>query len=519
MLLRKTLAPIALAAVLVAAFGCGRSHEVGTSADPGTPPGPTDVSRLLGPAGGTLHVGTATLVVPPGALPTPTTISVHVSAEPVPGGFTAYSPVYRFGPEGTTFAVPLTLRIPFDGDASLASVFWTRATGAGFVPLSTTVEGGVATAKVTHFSRGFVGTACTGADCCSRANGELDVLFLVDDSSSMGEEQASLTDEIPRMTRALATGDLDGDGVQDFPAVADLHVGVVSSDMGSGGFMVPTCGNGGGSYTFGDDGLLRTAADPSTGCAPSYPPFQTYDASDPTADPDALAHDVACVASLGTSGCGFEQQLESPLKALTPSTSAVTFGMGTHGHGDTDNAGFLRDDSMLAVILLTDEDACTPSDPEIFDPNVSNPTYPGDLNLRCFMYPDAIQPVSRYVDGLLALRGSPNDVIFAAITGVPADLVADPTSIDYDAVLADPRMQDRLDPATPTQLIPSCNVAGRGTAYPPRRIVGVAKGIEDAGGTGIVQSIRQSDFTPAIDAILRRVADRVSGICSSASPG
>ena len=30
--------------------------------------------------------------------------------------------------------------------------------------------------------------------------------------------------------------------------------------------------------------------------------------------------------------------------------------------------------------------------------------YTGSLNLRCFMYPGALHPVDRYIDGLLALR-------------------------------------------------------------------------------------------------------------------
>ena len=34
----------------------------------------------------------------------------------------------------------------------------------------------------------------------------------------------------------------------------------------------------------------------------------------------------------------------------------------------TENAGFLRENSALAIILLTDEDDCSARDPLLFDP-------------------------------------------------------------------------------------------------------------------------------------------------------
>ncbi|MCZ7679046.1 MAG: hypothetical protein M5U28_09955 [Sandaracinaceae bacterium] len=71
-------------------------------------------------------------------------------------------------------------------------------------------------------------------------------------------------------------------------------------------------------------------------------------------------------------------------------------------------------------------------------------------------------------------------------------------------------MAERVDPAEPNRLVPSCQVPERGMAFPPRRIVEVAR---ELGPTSVVQSICQEDFTPVIDAILTRVAARVSGSC------
>src|SRR5690348_2498849 len=82
----------------------------------------------------------------------------------------------------------------------------------------------------------------------------VDLLFVVDNSGSMSEEQASLANQIPRLVNVLASGDADADGTPDFPAVPSLHVGVISTDMGTGGYRVPTCDE----PNFGDDGILAT---------------------------------------------------------------------------------------------------------------------------------------------------------------------------------------------------------------------------------------------------------------------
>jgi hypothetical protein len=38
----------------------------------------------------------------------------------------------------------------------------------------------------------------------------------------------------------------------------------------------------------------------------------------PLTNPPKFANDIACISTLGTAGCGFEQQLEAPFKALMP---------------------------------------------------------------------------------------------------------------------------------------------------------------------------------------------------------
>jgi len=346
---------------------------------------------------------------------------------------------------------------------------------------------------------------------CPPTSRDLDLLFMVDNSGSMSEEQASLATELPRLVSVLMTGDRTGDGPtgDDFEPFATLHVGVVTSDMGVAGYVVPTCTR---APLLGDDGVLRTTGNTLiAGCVATYPKFLAYEPGVSIETPEQFGEGFRCVAVAGISGCGFEQQLEAALKALTPSTSAIRFFMGMSGHGDTENAGFLRPNSLVAVVLVTDEEDCSvrAGSEDIF--NSTSATYTGDLNLRCFNYSDARYPVERYIDGLRALRtGRESLVVFSAIVGVPVELVPTGTP-DYDAILSDPRMVEMLDTTMPSRLIPSCNVVGRGVAFPPRRIVEVARGFGD---NGTVQSICQANFSGALDAIIAKLsAASGTGVC------
>lgn len=330
---------------------------------------------------------------------------------------------------------------------------------------------------------------------CSARPDDLDVLFVVENAGSIVEEQASLVEQLPRVVRALATGDFDADGSPEAEAFTSVHYGVVSTDMGTGGNDLPSCLE----PTFGDDGVLRDRGNTAlAGCMTTYPSFLTFEPDD---DVVTFGRSLQCVAQLGTGGCAFEQPLEAALKAVTPSTSPITFFGETAGHADGLNLGFVRPDSLLAIVILAEENDCSVLDPDLLDP--ASTVYGGDIALRCFTYPAALRPIDRYVDGLLALRpAAPDRLAFAVIGGVPTDLVGS----SYDAMLADARMEERLDPSMPTRLSPSCNVPGRGTAEPPRRLVLVAKGLEERGAKTIAESMCQADFTDPVTSILRTIA-------------
>ena len=386
---------------------------------------------------------------------------------------------------------------------------------------------------------------------------KVDLLFMVDNSNSMAQEQESLKAQFPKLITVLTSGERMPGDPNPFPPAKDLHVGVVSSDMG-----IPGVNFGANANCLpdgGDDGKLQHAPH-GAGCDAAYPTFLSYNAMMMT-NPTKFANDFQCIASLGTGGCGFEEQLESPLKALWPSVfkddkgnvispNPITFlsttPQGTLGRGDLPaaqggNAGFLRNDpvtglSLIAIVVVTDEEDCSSRTTEHLKPaaqEMGTPYFTQDLNLRCYYNPTLMYDVAnRYLKGFRLLRqGNEQLVVFAAITGVPARLVdkqhieAVDFSVEaernafYDGILADPAMQEMIDPGTNPgmgsgNLVPSCvrtdKDGNQSTAYPPRRIVTLAKLF---GENGVVQSICQDDFGAAMDAIINVIAKQLGAVC------
>ncbi|MGE0787871.1 MAG: hypothetical protein AB7S26_19510 [Sandaracinaceae bacterium] len=350
---------------------------------------------------------------------------------------------------------------------------------------------------------------------------ELDLLILMDSSSGFVEEQVSFVREVPALMDALGE-DADGDGRPDFTSV---HVGVITADMGSGGFTVPTCEN----RDFGDDGRLRTLGNLTIeGCVESYPSFVDYAPSGGPA-PAAVPQALECVARVGAGGCGWEQPLEAILKALSPGEPrgytargyvAPSFFMNATGHGDGANDGFLRDRSVLGIVLLTDEDDCSARDPDLY--NLNSATYSADPNIRCFIHePQALHTVERYVDGYAQLRRAPGRVAFVPIVGVPLDLAPSGTDrADFapltsdDPAVRDDRLEPRVDPASPDRLVTSCDEPDTGVALPPVRILRVAEGLAREGARVSVASVCQTDLGGTREVIVRRLREaRAASSC------
>ncbi len=327
----------------------------------------------------------------------------------------------------------------------------------------------------------------------------VDMVVMVDNSGSMTEEQRELATRYRWFIRDLVDPpDRNADTLPDYPAVEDLNIGVISSDMGVMGYRgIRSCELA----DFGDDGCFRNTPSRTVPGCPAYYSERWLSRNPANAgsySPDQMADDFACIGTLGIDGCGFEQ----PLKAMR---KAVVDNQGIGGC----NAGFLRPDSIVTLIFVTDEDDCSvsPDHPYMFDPARIDL---GGMSLRCFRNPDKVQSVSEYVTAFRSLREDASRIFIAMIVGVPLDPpVCEGDGDTLGACLAVPAMIPRPD-ATGERVEPSCLVPDMGTAHPPVRFVQLAMDIEREGVDTYVSSICRADWTDAIQAIADRIGNRIS---------
>jgi hypothetical protein len=250
--------------------------------------------------------------------------------------------------------------------------------------------------------------------------GALDVLLVVDSSGSMKAKQDELV---------AAAGDaLFGQLTADLGRLPDLHVGVVTTDLGAGDNNIQFCAPP------GDDAILQPGA-PGATCPVDgrfLVDVASADGTRLTNYTGTLADAFACVATVGTGGCGFEQPLEAMRLALDGSRAQ--------------NDGFLRDYAMLLVLFVSDEDDCSVADPSLFDPSAQL----GPLAFRCFPSGVVCDPdrpdqpgvktgcrprddsawstrVADYVDFLRGLKSDPSMVMVGGLFAPP-----DPVDVELD---------------------------------------------------------------------------------------
>ena len=270
------------------------------------------------------------------------------------------------------------------------------------------------------------------------AKNKVDLLFMVDDSGSMAPKQNELKSRFPQFIAQL-------DSFATAGHAADYHIGVVTSSLGAPGYA-GTCSNLGAKLQQRGQAKTNTA-----GCTGPTGNFMVYNqlnhAQDNFDATQGAAATFSCMASVvdsdcstGHCGCGFEAQLESVYQALHDTTIV-------------ENTGFLRDDAILAIIWVTDEDDCSvdtttslfsdpnlgpinsyrcaqngivcdgvllPSTPQASFSNCKPATY-AESNKRLT---DLEKYVSFFTQSNTAggVKADPRDVILAAITA-PADPV------------------------------------------------------------------------------------------------
>jgi len=199
-----------------------------------------------------------------------------------------------------------------------------------------------------------------------KINNNLDILFMVDDSSSMTSMQQKLLAQLPTFMNVL----------EGLPVMPNLHVAVVSSDMGAPSDVQSSIG----CTLAGDQGEFFSQPE-GTCLATTITPGDTFisDVDGMANFTDPIATVFQCIGLLGANGCGFEHQLASIDRAL---------GADGLGPAPSQNAGFLRADAYLGIVMLTNEDDCSaPANTTIYSLNgspqsITNPDGPIG-NYRC----------------------------------------------------------------------------------------------------------------------------------------
>jgi hypothetical protein len=222
---------------------------------------------------------------------------------------------------------------------------------------------------------------------------KIDLLFMIDNSQSMGDKQELLAKAVPQLVNRLvvprcvnAAGDVKMRASQsemcpagfapEFRAVEDIHIAVITSSLGAhgaqpSGKIKPICGEGGS-----DDDHAQLLAKVRN------PPLESYANSgflawDPQQklmppgdkDPVHLGQQFGkMVEAAGEDGCGYEASLESWYRFLIdpepPSSISVdASGRSVAGPADQEllaqRKAFLRPDSLVAIVMLTDENDCS----------------------------------------------------------------------------------------------------------------------------------------------------------------
>lgn len=233
---------------------------------------------------------------------------------------------------------------------------------------------------------------------------KIDLLLSIDNSQSMADKQLILADAVPNLVEGLLNPPcVDADGVvgerpasptdkcptgqdREFDPVLNVHVGIISSSLGDFG-AGNNCGKNGSSDNPNDHAQLLSreqapdtkpetyqnlgflAWDPAQKLSPAgEADFENDSAADGnnTALNPTLA---AMVRGVSENGCGYEAQHESwyrflveprPPRALTNAPGEqVQFSEEDDDVLLKQRKDFLRPDSLLAIIMLTDENDCS----------------------------------------------------------------------------------------------------------------------------------------------------------------
>jgi hypothetical protein len=224
---------------------------------------------------------------------------------------------------------------------------------------------------------------------------KIDLLLMIDNSASMADKQELLKAAVPVLIGRLVSplcvdqnGEPTGVSAQpdgtcaipstspEFAPVNDIHIGIVSSSLGSHGGIVCAAPSP------ADDPTLTHLDDQGHLIGTERTSLATWNNSGFLAwDPSGLANVppgesnaanlstdfAAMIEATGEHGCGFEASLESWYRFLIdpePPATVSKVGNATVREGlDStllaQRTAFLRPDSLVAIVMLTDENDCS----------------------------------------------------------------------------------------------------------------------------------------------------------------
>lgn len=232
------------------------------------------------------------------------------------------------------------------------------------------------------------------AECAADAPAvDIDLLLVVGNGPASADAQQALAEGIDPLLAQLEC---------DLGARPNLHVGVVSTDLGAGGFDIPNCAGGGDAAALENEPRVA-------GCQAPGDPFivdRESGGGRETNYSGSLGDAVRCIAALGQGGCAFEQPAAAAIAATDPANLA--------------NQGFLRPGALLAVIFAADADDCSAADTALFDPDA---TALGPLGpFRCFEHGVECDPDEPRAPGVKSGCAPRED---SALVTPVADLAAD----------------------------------------------------------------------------------------------
>jgi hypothetical protein len=196
----------------------------------------------------------------------------------------------------------------------------------------------------------------------------IDVLFVIDNSGSMGQEQQNLIANFPGFISVLDQSGLD------------YRVAVTTTGRDYSYNMATPLGNIPQSQDGGDNGaMLKPGA-----CNMTKRWIEKADAD--------VSTTFSCVANVGTGGPSDEMPLSAMRDAFEERMA------------DGTNSGFHRPDALLAVVFLTDEEDCS------YEQSVN-------LSFAESLCDSQMEPVGNYVSFLDAYTGNHSRRAVAAIAG------------------------------------------------------------------------------------------------------